>query len=58
MADKNMIMGHVINVTGMIGVSAGTVLGIQDGLSRNCGASAEQTGDALIPRKGALAKTV
>jgi hypothetical protein len=26
MADKNIIIGLVINVTGMIGVSAGTVL--------------------------------
>ena len=26
MADKNMIIGRVINVTGMIGVLAGTVL--------------------------------
>jgi hypothetical protein len=26
MADKNLIIGHVINVTGMIGVSAGIVL--------------------------------
>jgi hypothetical protein len=26
MADKNMIIGRVINLTGMIGVSAGTVL--------------------------------
>jgi hypothetical protein len=26
MAGKNIIIGHVINVTGMIGVSAGTVL--------------------------------
>jgi hypothetical protein len=26
MADKNIIVGRVINVTGMVGVSAGTVL--------------------------------
>ena len=26
MADKNIIIGRVINVTGMIGVAAGTVL--------------------------------
>ena len=26
MADKNIAIGHVINVTGMIGISAGIVL--------------------------------
>ena len=26
MADKNITIGHVINVTGMIGISAGIVL--------------------------------